>query len=244
MSYQVKLPVFQGPFDLLLNLISRHKVDIYEVPLAEITEEYLGYLDQMRQLDLEIASDFILVAATLLQIKSAALLPQPAPVEDEDDALSAFEQRQLLIGRLIEYRKFKNAASMLGGRLKTEAHFFTRRAALEPQYDNLLPDFLAGIGLAEFSGLMNRLLDRERVRLVDSSHIATVKITVESRMEEVLSRLAESRRLLFKELTADSDRAHVVATFLAVLELYKRGLADVRQRVAFGEIEIRRLEAN
>jgi segregation and condensation protein A len=244
MSYQVKLPVFQGPFDLLLNLISRRKVDIYEVPLAEITEEYLGYLDQMRQLDLEIASDFILVAATLLQIKSAALLPQQAPVDDEDETLSAFEQRQLLIGRLIEYRKFKNAASMLGGRLKTEAHFFTRRAALEPQYDNLLPDFLAGIGLPEFGSLMNKLLDRERVRLVDSSHIATVKISIESRMDEVLSRLSGSKRLLFKDLTTESDRANVVATFLAVLELYKRGLADVRQRVAFGDIEITRLKAN
>ncbi|HEB12410.1 MAG TPA: segregation/condensation protein A, partial [Actinobacteria bacterium] len=106
MSYQIKLEVFEGPFDLLLNLISRHRVSVYDVPLATITEEYLSYLGEMRQLDLEIATDFLLVAATLLEIKSAGLLPKPAVIE-EDDTLTAFDQRRLLIGRLIEYQKYK-----------------------------------------------------------------------------------------------------------------------------------------
>lgn len=237
MPYQVKLEVFEGPFDLLLSLISRHKVNIYDISLAQITEEYLSYLDEMRQLDLEIASEFLLVAATLLEIKSAGLLPQPAKIE-EDDTLTAFEQRQLLIGRLIEYRKFKNTAAALAGRLKAESHFFVRRAGLEPQFDQLLPDFLAGIELGEFAGLMERLFDRERIRLIDSGHIATIRVSVEAKLEDVIARLGKAKRLLFKDMTKGADRANVVATFLALLELYKRGLIDLKQSAVFGEIEI------
>jgi len=237
MSYQVKLEVFEGPFDLLLSLISRHKLNIYDVPMAQITEEYLGYLDKLRQLDLEVASDFLLVAATLLEIKSAGLLPRPERVE-ADDTLTGFEQRQLLIGRLIEYRKFKNAASALGSRLKAESQFFTRPAALEPEFERLLPDFLAGIGLADFAVLMHGLLARERVRLIDSSHIASIKISVEAKIKEITERLTTARRLSFKDLTLGADRAGIVATFLALLELYKGGLINVRQNAAFGEIDI------
>jgi len=243
MPYQVKLEVFEGPFDLLLSLISRHKVNIYDISVARIAEEYLAYLDEMRQLDLEIASEFVLVAATLLEIKSAGLLPQPRRIE-EDDTMTAFEQRQLLIGRLLEYRKFKNAGLALGSRLKAEHHFFTRRAALEPQFDELLPDFLAGIDLQEFGVLMRGLLDRERIRLIDSSHIATIKISVEAKLEEVITLLGRAKRLFFKELTKAGKRADVVATFLALLELYKRGLIDIRQADTFGDIEIVRSKIN
>lgn len=243
MPYQVKLEVFEGPFDLLLNLISRRKLNIYDIPVAEIAEEYLGYLDEMRQLDLEIASEFVLVAATLLEIKSVGLLPRPQPIE-EDDVMTAFEQRQLLIERLIEYRKFKNAGLALGSRLKAERHYFSRRAALEPQFDDLLPDFLAGIDIQDFSVLMSRLLDRERVRLIDSSHIATIKISVEAKLEEVVVLLGQAKHLLFKDLTGEGERPDVVATFLALLELYKRGLIDLKQTDLFGEIEISKKQIN
>jgi len=243
MPYQVKLEAFEGPFDLLLSLIARHKVNIYDIPVAQIAEEYLAYLDEMRQLDLEIASEFVLVAATLLEIKSAGLLPQP-PRMEEEDTLTAFEQRQLLIGRLIEYRKFKNAGVALGSRLKTEAHYFTRRAALEPRFDELLPDFLAGIDLHEFGVLMSGLLDRERIRLIDSTHIATIKISVEAKLEEVVELLGKARRLSFNDLTKDNRRADLVATFLALLELYKRGMIDIRQGAIFGDIEIFKSKIN
>lgn len=243
MPYQVKLEVFEGPFDLLLSLISRHKVNIYDISVAQIAEEYLGYLDEMRQLDLEIASEFVLVAATLLEIKSAGLLPQARRIED-DDVLTAFEQRQLLIGRLIEYRKFKNAGQALASRDTAERHFYTRQAALEPQFDQLLPDFLAGIDVQEFGILMRELLDRERIRLIDSSHIATIKISVEAKLEEVITLLGRAKRLFFKELTKEGKRSDVVATFLALLELYKRGLIDIRQADVFGDIEIIKSKIN
>ncbi len=242
MPYQVKLPAFEGPFDLLLNLISRHKVDIYEIQIADITEEYLTYLDKMRALDLEVASEFLLVAATLLEIKSAGLLPTPAPVED-DDELTAFEQRQLLIERLLEYRKFKNAAAMLAGRVEAEEHYFPARPGLEERFDDLLPDFLADVEIGEFKRLMDQLLERERVRLIDSSHIERTKLSVAVKIDELLERLKMTKSLQFKELTATADREEVVATFLALLELYKRDLADLHQTVTFGDIEIVRAQA-
>jgi len=242
MPYQVKLSVFEGPFDLLLNLISRHKVDIYEIPIAEIAEEYLAYLEKMRRLDLEVASEFLLVAATLLEIKSAGLLPAPAPVED-DDVMTAFEQRQLLIERLLEYRKFKNAAAMLAGRIEAEERYFAARPGLEERFDDLLPDFLADVELEEFKRLMDKLLEREQVRLIDSSHIAQPRVTVASKIDELLDRLETTEKIRFRELTLGAERDEVVAIFLALLELYKRDLADLRQTFTFGDIEIVRAEA-
>jgi segregation and condensation protein A len=237
MPYQVKLPVFEGPFDLLLSLISRQKVSIYDIQVAQITEEYLGYLEKMRRLDLEIASEFLLVAATLLEIKSMGLLPHPSPVED-DDVMTAYEQRRLLIERLIEYRKFKNAAAMLAGRIQTEQHYFPGRPGLEERFEDLLPDFLADVDICEFKRLMDKLLERECVRLIDANHIVNIKTTVESKINEVLERLDSAGSLLFRDLTAGVRREEVVATFLAFLELYKRDEADLRQAVTFGDIEI------
>ena len=237
MSYQIKLEVFEGPFDLLLNLISRHTVSVYDVPLATITEEYLSYLGEMRQLDLEIATDFLLVAATLLEIKSAGLLPKPVVIE-EDETLTAYDQRQLLIGRLIEYQKYKNAGLALGSREKAESLFFSRKAALDPEFDQLLPDFLAGIDLTGFGEIITKLLQRERVRLIDSNHIASIKISLETKIDEVMEQLRRVKLIRFAELTQGADRADIVATFLALLELYKQGRVELRQPVTFGEIEI------
>lgn len=239
MSYQVKLPVFEGPFDLLLNLISRQKVNIYDISVAQITEEYLKFLENMHRLDLEVASEFLLVAATLLEIKSAGLLPSPAVVED-DDVITAFEQRRLLIERLIEYRKFKNAASMLAGRINSEQHFFPARPGLEDRFDQLLPDFLAGVEIDELRHMMDRLLERERVRLIDSTHIAVTRVSVEGKMSEVRERLETERVVFFRDLTGGAPVDEVVATFLALLELYKRDEADISQATNFGDIEIMR----
>ncbi len=243
MSYQVKLEVFEGPFDLLLNLISRHRVSVYDIPIATISEEYLDYLNKMRQLDLEIATDFLLVAATLLEIKSAGLLPRP-PLIEEDDVVTAFEQRQLLVSRLIEYQKYKNAGLSLGGRLNAEALFFSKKTGLEPEFGHLLPDFLAGIDLAELGPMIKKVLDRERVRLIDSDHIATIKISLEVKIEEVLAKLSKARRIGFTKLTEGAGRADLIATFLALLELYKQGQVDIQQPITFGEIEIVKTRSN
>lgn len=236
--YQVKLEIFEGPFDLLLSLISQHKLDVYKISIAQITDEYLGYLQKMQELDLEVASEFLLVAATLLEMKSAGLLPQPDKIVSKEE-FSVEEERELLINRLLEYKKFKNASRVLCGRMEAQAKFFPRVASLEEPFQNLLPDFLEGITLQDLSRLFENLRNRERICLIDSSHIATIKFSVEEKMAELLEQLKALRRQSFRALTAKAvTREEIIASFLALLELYKRGQVAIFQAVTFGEIEV------
>lgn len=238
MSYQVKLGAYEGPFDLLLSLISKHKLDIYDISIGRITEEYLAYLEQMRELDLEIASEFLLVAATLLEIKAAGLLPQ-AETDKPTDELSAYDKRELLIARLIEYKKFKNAGLSLLARMQAHEKFYPRIAALEPGFENLLPDFLTEVSLNELAEIFIKLLHRQSWRLIDSTHIATISFSVESKIDEIIELLRLETQLSFRKLTASaSGRDEIIATFLAMLELYKQGQISIIQAATFGDIEI------
>ncbi len=238
MSYTVKLEIFEGPFDLLLNLISKHKLDIYDIPIGEITDQYLDYLEKIDELDLEIASEFLLVAATLLEIKSAGLLPREEKLSDVED-LSAFEKRELLIARLIEYKKFKNAGQSLGARIESHNKFYERNAAVEPEFQDLLPDFLIGISTEDLRDIFEKIQKRQSLRLIDSSHIATIPISIESKLEEITELLRLEPRQSFREMTiAATGRDEVVATFLALLELYKKGVISLNQATTFGDIEI------
>ncbi len=238
MSYRVKLEIFEGPFDLLLSLISKHKLDIYDIPIGEITGQYLEYLEKIDELDLEIASEFLLVAATLLEIKSAGLLPKEEILDDVEE-LSAYDKRELLIARLIEYKKFKNAGQSLKARVESHNKFYGRNAAIEPEFQDLLPDFLIGISTEDLRDIFNNIQKRESLRLIDSSHIATIPISVESKLEEIIELLKFETRQSFREMTlAATGRDEVVATFLALLELYKRGVISVSQATTFGDIEI------
>jgi len=238
MSYTVKLEIFEGPFDLLLNLISKHKLDIYDIPIGEITDQYLEYLEKIDELDLEIASEFLLVAATLLEIKSAGLLPREEKLSDVED-LSVFEKRGLLIARLIEYKKFKNAGQSLRARIESHNKFYGRNAAVEPEFQDLLPDFLIGISTEDLRDIFEKIQKRQSLRLIDSSHIATIPISVESKLEEITELLRLEPRQSFREMTiAATGRDEVVATFLALLELYKRGVISLNQATTFGDIEI------
>jgi len=237
-SYEVNLEVFAGPFDLLLNLISKHKLDIYDIPISEITTEYLRYIERMRELDLEVASEFLLVAATLLEIKSAALLPKETRAEPVDE-ITADEQRELLTARLIEYKKFKNAALSLDSRQKVQDHYYIRIAGIEERFISLLPDFLFGVELIELKDIYQHLIMNNAIRLIDSSHIGTIRIGVEAKIDEILEILRCRPRQYFKDLTASaSSRDEIVATFLALLELYKQGHIEINQAITFGEIEI------
>lgn len=241
-SYEVKLEVFEGPFDLLLSLISKHKLDIYDIPISEITTEYLSYIDRMRDLDLEIASEFLLVAATLLEIKSAALLPKEIRIEPVDD-FTADDQRELLITRLIEYKKFKNAGRSLNSRQGVQNHYYMRVSSIEPRFSSLLPDFLAGVELTDLKDIYQRLLNNNALRLIDSSHIGTMRIGVGAKIDEILEMLRSQPQRYFKDLTASAaSRDEIIATFLALLELYKRGRIAINQAMTFGEIEIMGLE--
>lgn len=234
MTYKVKLPVFEGPFDLLLSLTAKHKVDIYEVPLAQITEEYLAYLEKMKQLDLEITSEFIVVAATLLVIKATGLIP--TPVEDEAEASDPEVEKQLLLARLAEYRKFKLAAAALSARYKIEARYYPRLSGYEPEFSQLMPDFLINIPIENLTKIMQQLWQRHKMHLLESDHIAPIFVSVESQISKVLALLTQQPQATLSQLA--KNKSLVIATFLALLELCRRGLIKLRQAEAFSEIEI------
>lgn len=239
MVYKVRLEVFEGPFDLLLHLIGRRKVDIRDVPISSITDDYLAYIDKMEDLDLEVASDFLLVAATMLELKAAALLPGLEEPTDLDD-LSAAESRDVLIARLVEFRTFKQAAAELEARAETISRLRRREAGLEEPFVGLLPDFLEGIRLDELAFMCARLLSRPEVSIVDASHIAAVPVSLERRIESVMEIVRRRSRTSFVELVADfEDRSEVVVAFLALLELHKRGVIEFTQVSTFGDIEVR-----
>lgn len=237
MPYQVKTKVFEGPFDLLLHLIAKRELDIYEVSLASITEEYLEHLKQMTELDLEVATEFLVVAATLIEIKAARLLPGPPPDAEE---LLAISERDLLIARLLEYRAFKEASARLAELIAANAGYVGREAGPGKDFAHLIPDVLAKVTPARLAEIAVAALTPKPPPHVDVSHITSVRASVGEAAREVAERVRAAGRVSFRELAAHArHRIEVIVRFLGVLELVKRGYVDVAQGSTFGEIEVR-----
>jgi segregation and condensation protein A len=235
MPYQVRTEVFEGPFDLLLHLISKRELDIYEVSLAAITEEYLAHLKQMVELDLEVATEFLVVAATLIEMKAARLLPGPPR---EDDALDVSD-RDLLIARLLEYRAYKQASARLQQLISDNAGFMARTAGPGEEFARLAPDLLARVSPEKFAEIAFRALSPKHAPHVDTSHITPIRVSVADAIAAVRAELKRRQRATFKQLTRGvKHRLNLIVRFLAVLELVKRGEADVVQSGAFGEIDV------
>lgn len=250
MSYRVRTQAYSGPFDLLLSLVSRQKVDIGQVAIAQVAEQYLAEVDAMGELDLDVASDFLLVASTLLEIKAASLVPDDRPQrqldeDDEDDLanLTPDEAREVLIARLIAYKQFRNAGAALGSRMEAEALMEPRTAGPDPEFLGLMPDFLEGITLRSLAVICADLDSRRQTVLLEAEHVAPRRLPVALTVASV-DRMTRSRPLLtFSDLLDGQSSAEVVvATFLAVLELFKRGSIRVTQSEVFGEIDIARVE--
>ena len=237
-SYEVHTPVYEGPFDLLLHLILRDQVDLYEITLTEIVDAYLFELERMETLDLDIATEFLLIAATLVELKSRRLLPGDDDL-DLDDELALWEERDLLLARLLECKTFKDAAKVLQ-RLHTEAgRSYPRTAGLEEQLHGLAPDLLEGIDVDDLQRAFVRATRPKPVPTVDLFHVSTVRVSVAEALEELVDELPRVGRISFRALTESFvERLEVVVRFLAVLELYKQGLVDIDQPRAFGDIEI------
>jgi len=232
--YQVKLEIFEGPFDLLLHLIGRREIDIYDVSIAEITDEYLAYMEGLRELDLEVATEFLLIAATLLKLKSDHLLPEP---EKEAEDLTPSELREELLWRLTEYQKFRNAAAEMAGRLYREERYYYREVDLEDPFRHIMPDVLRGLTLERLVGAARELVEPEAE--LDVSYIAPIKINISDFMERVRGALAERGSSSYRELTTGCAlRVEFIAVFLALLELYKREEIDIRQATRFGDIMV------
>ncbi len=240
MSYTVTTDVFEGPFDLLLHLVSRQRLDVASISVSEVIDRYLEYIEQMRELDLEVASDFLLVASILLEIKAARLIPEEAALIDvEFEELSPEEARDLLVARLLAYKKVKNAAGELGARMEAESRMHPREAPLEEAFLGLMPDFLEGIALRTLGVICADLVHRRDLFLLEAEHVTARPIPLEERVGVVAHLVRERKRTTFRELIpAGAGVDEFVVTFLSVLELYKRGSADIGQDADFGDIQI------
>ena len=252
MSYKVNTATYSGPFDLLLQLVSRQKVAIGSISISEVADQYLAEVDAMEELDLDVASDFVLVASTLLDMKAHALVPQDVSLkssydedeyDDELDGLSPDEAREDLIARLIAYKQFRNAGAALGSRMEAESYMFPRSVGPDPDFLNLMPDYLEGITLRSLAVICADIDSKRETFLLEAEHVAPKRLPVALTVASV-DRLTRSKgKVTFSELLDGQDTPEiVVANFLAVLELFKRGLVRVQQDVIFGEIEIEHIE--
>jgi len=238
MAYEITLPIFEGPLDLLLYLLRKNEVDIYDIPIAEITRQYLDALEIMKALDLDVAGDFLTMAATLLRIKSRMLLPRP---EEEGEAE---DPRRDLVLQLVEYRKFKEAARKMAAWEEKQRLLFNRPHIPMEEPDGEGDETLAPKGdVADLVAALQALLERvQEDRLYE---IIGEDVSVEERMEHVLRVLAERpEEIRFEELFAGARRRLVlIATFMAILELARQARLAIRQEALFGEIWVRRQNA-
>ena len=241
MGYEVRTTVYEGPFDLLLHLILRQEVDLWEVSLAAIVDEYLAELDRLETVDLEIATEFLLIAATLIELKTRRLLPNPQDLE-LDEELLRFEERDLLLARLLECKTFKDAAAAITALMRAEDRSVARRAGPEEPFRSMVPDPLERVRVVSLRDAARRALEAPPEPRVEADHIAPIRASVAEAIATVLDRLPENRLVSFRDLTRDaSDRLEVIVRFLAVLELYKQGVIDLEQVATFADLSVRRL---
>lgn len=253
-AFAVRLDNFEGPFDLLLSLISKHKMDVTEVALSQVTDEFIAHIKaagdrsvgsgasgpgEKTPWDLEQTTSFLLVASTLLDLKAARLLPQ-GDVEDEED-LALLEARDLLFARLLQYKVFKQIAGILDQRIAGEALRHPRSVGLEERFATLLPEVLIGLGLQEFAGLAARALEpKPEPEGIGLAHIHAPAVSVREQATVVVGRLRGSGTMTFRALAADApDMMTRVARFLALLELFREGVVSFDQMTPLGELSIR-----
>jgi segregation and condensation protein A len=237
-GFSVHLDNFEGPFDLLLQLISRHKMDVTEVALGVVTDEFISYIRSLESAwDLDQATEFLVVAATLLDLKAAKLLPS-GEVEDEGD-LALLEARDLLFARLLQYRAFKEIASIFNDRISRQERAFPRLVALDPKFAELLPEVLIGVSPARFAAIAQRVLSPKIPPTVGIEHIHRPLVSVAEEAAYMVEELRKNGRATFRHLIAGAtDTLVVVARFLGLLELYREGVVRFEQVAALGELQI------
>lgn len=239
MPYAVSTPVFEGPFDLLLHLILREQVDIHEVSLSHIVDAYLAEIERMQDLDLEIATEFLLIASTLVELKARRLLPGREDV-DLDDELALWEERDLLLARLLECKTFKDVSRVLQQLSDLADRAFPRVTGPDARFADLLPDLMEGVTPEKLLKAMIRAITPKVEPRIDLFHVAPVRASVADAVAELVSTLPGHRSITFRELTASHiERLEVVVRFLALLEMYKQGLVDLEQAERFGDIQVR-----
>jgi segregation and condensation protein A len=240
--YDVSTAVFDGPFDLLLHLITRDEVDIYEISLSRIVDAYVTELEAMQsrfeQLDLEVATEFLLIAAILIELKARRLLPGRDDI-DLDEELALWEERDLLLSRLLECKTFKDAAAALSRLSSLAERSYPRTAGLEDEYLDLAPDLLQGVTPGLLHQAYLRATTPRPLPRVDLDHVAPVRASVADAVAELMDELPRVGRITFRRLTQElAERLAVIVRFLAVLELCKQGMVDLEQRGNFGDLHV------
>jgi segregation and condensation protein A len=235
MSYEIKLDVFEGPLDLLLYLIRKNEIDIYNIPISLITEQYLEYLEMMRSLNLDLAGEYLVLAATLIHIKSKLLLP---PVVGESEEEEGEDPRAELVRQLLEYQAFKEAALKLDGRFLLERDVFNRGTSIEEESEaDEDKEMTLEVDIFDLVKAFRRIIagfDHPEELAIDAE-----KISLADRINEIMERLSAEKQLTFVELLGDRrDRRRIVYTFLAILELMKLRMIRAFQAGPFGAIRL------
>ena len=238
-GFEVTLDVFSGPFEVLLSLIAKKSLDITEVSLATVTDEFVGYIKaRSPEWDLDITSEFLVIASTLLDLKAARLLPA-GEVEDADD-LAMLEARDLLFARLLQYRAYREAAAVLADWMATEAERFPRAVTLEEPFARLLPEVVMAVGPADLAALAAAAMAPKPVPVISLEHVHAPAVSVREQAAVVVEHLRRAKVASFRALTADCEtRHHVVARFLGLLELFREGQVSFEQVTPLGDLSVR-----
>jgi segregation and condensation protein A len=236
-DYPVRLHNFEGPLDLLLHLIKKHELDIYDIPIALVTQQYLDYLDLMQELNLDVAGEFLVMAATLIHIKSRMLLPRPDPSQEDP----AEDPREALIRRLIEHQRYKAAAELLHEREIQRSAQWARPDGRITEVVGEAPEPEVEVDLFSLMAAFRQVLERARQR--PFVPLPPEQISIETRIEQLLARLSETEAIGFEALFADvNTRGGLVVTFLALLEMIRLKLVRVYQQSNFGPIRVYKRE--
>ncbi len=237
-AIDVATPVYEGPFDLLLHLILREEVDIHEISLSTIVDAYLAELSKMQELDLEVATEFLLIAATLIELKTRRLLPGHEAV-DLDDELALWEERDLLLARLLECKTFKDVAKILATFVDDADRVYGRLVGPDDRFADVAPDLLEGLTIEKLErGFISAITPRRRDEL-NLYHISPIRFTVAEAVEELMEDIARVGSTSFRMLTTGLvERLEIVVRFLAILEMYKQGFIELDQVDRFGDITV------
>lgn len=238
MAVDVSTSVYEGPFDLLLHLILKEQVDLYEVSLSKIVDEYLAEIEKMQGLDLDLATEFLLIAATLVELKARRLLPGRDDV-DLDDELALWEERDLLLARLLECKTFKDVATVFSRLADDADRSFPRAAGPDERFEGLMPDLLEGVSPLRLQRAYLRAVTPKPVARIDLFHVAPIRASVSDAIAELVDELPRVGRISFRRLTSGLvERLEVIVRFLALLELFKQGYVELEQTERFGDVEV------
>jgi segregation and condensation protein A len=234
-GYPVKLANFEGPLDLLLHLIRRHEVDIYDIPIVLVTQQYLDYIDLMQELNLDVAGEFLVMAATLIHIKSRTLLPRADPAQEDPDE----DPREALIRRLLEHQKYKAAAELLHERETLRSAQWTRPDGPIAEIAGEAPEPEVEVDLFSLITAFRAVVERARQR--PKVYLPAEQMPIEDRIEQLMTRLSETEACGFDDLFADvQSRSGLIVTFLALLEMIRLKLVRVFQAGSIGPIRVYR----